>query len=355
MITSVFEDLLDQFGNIPSSREVEDLTIFQICGFPHYENVVSNVLAFFLDGENNHGFGTLILESLLEAASFDYSEVELQFEVVRERMTDSGKFIDIFLKSDALNIAIENKVYAPLYNDLDDYAGYSKIGCERALGIVLSVFRTVPSNPDFVSVTYLQFFDVIKRKLGYSLGSHNPKHLSLLLDLIKNLENLSRPQNVMNEQFLELVTNRLADVERFGAELKNLHDNLRRIVNEVNNGVNELIGDIENRQHPWRQLPSLFDVAVSDFTISSGEGIAIDAVVTPLGWHFEIFVRRPGPTPLDLNRFCRELGFEGEIDSRGRFILDEQPPFETNSQVISSKIANLIKRMKGVPPQSVEG
>ena len=351
----MFDDLLDQFGRIPSSRKIEDLTIFQICGFPHYENVVSNVIAFFLDGENSHRFGTLVLESLLEAACFDYSEVELQFEVERERMTESGRFIDIFLKSEALNIAIENKIFAPLYNDLNDYASYSKNGCKRFQGIVLSVFGTVPNHADFVSVTYQQLFDVIKRRLGYSLGSHNPKHLSFLLDLMQNIENLSRPQNAMNEQFLELVINRFADVERFGTELKSLHDYLRRIVNEVNGGVTERIGDIENHQRPWRQLPSLFDVAVSDFTIASGEGIAIDAVVSPQSWRFEIFIRRAVPTPIDLARFCRELGFKGEIDSRGRFVLDEKPPFETNSQVISSKIADLIKRLKGIPTETTEG
>lgn len=351
----MFEDLLDQFGSIPPSGEIEDLTVFQICGFPHYENVISNVLAFFLNPENNHGLGTLVVDSLLEAASFDSSEIELQFEVERETKTDSGNFIDIFLRSAALNVAIENKINAPLYNDLSDYWDYSKIGCERAFGIVLSVFGTIPNNPNFVSVTYLQFFDSIKRRLGYCMGSHNPKHLSLLLDLIKNIENHSRPQIVMNEQFLQLVRDRFGDVERFGEELKTLHDNLRRIVNDVNNGVNELMGDVENRQHPWRQLPSLFDVAVSEFTISSREVIGIDAVVSPLGWRFEIIVRRAASAPIELARYCRELGIEGEIDSRGRFILDEQPPFETNSQVISSKIADLIKRMKGIPAQTVEG
>ena len=42
---SLYEDLLHELPSKP-------LNIFDVAGFPHYENVISNVLAFFLDPNN---------------------------------------------------------------------------------------------------------------------------------------------------------------------------------------------------------------------------------------------------------------------------------------------------------------
>ncbi|MDT8392013.1 MAG: hypothetical protein RRC34_16045 [Lentisphaeria bacterium] len=42
-------------------------TLMDIAGFPHWENVYSNILAFFLDGSREHGFGNLMVRAMLEA------------------------------------------------------------------------------------------------------------------------------------------------------------------------------------------------------------------------------------------------------------------------------------------------
>ena len=39
----------------------------EIARFPHWENVYSNILAFFLDTDRPHGFGPLFVRSVLAA------------------------------------------------------------------------------------------------------------------------------------------------------------------------------------------------------------------------------------------------------------------------------------------------
>ena len=40
-------------------------SIFEIAGYAHYEIVYSNILAFYLDKNEDHNFGSLFLDSLL--------------------------------------------------------------------------------------------------------------------------------------------------------------------------------------------------------------------------------------------------------------------------------------------------
>lgn len=48
------DKFLSEYSNIEFSKE--DKNIFEISGFPHYETVFNNVLAFFLDSSESHNF-----------------------------------------------------------------------------------------------------------------------------------------------------------------------------------------------------------------------------------------------------------------------------------------------------------
>jgi hypothetical protein len=50
--------LLDDFSKLPDRVE-RGPTLMEIAGYPHYEIVCSNILAFYLDPEEPHGLGTL--------------------------------------------------------------------------------------------------------------------------------------------------------------------------------------------------------------------------------------------------------------------------------------------------------
>ena len=58
--------LMDQFI-VRATGPTEPPTLMQIAGFPNWENVYSNILAFFLDTNQDHGFGPLFIRSILAA------------------------------------------------------------------------------------------------------------------------------------------------------------------------------------------------------------------------------------------------------------------------------------------------
>lgn len=56
-----YKDLLTEFKRLPPSPR--EFTFMQVAGYPHYENVCSNILAFYLDPQEEHGLGDLVLRS----------------------------------------------------------------------------------------------------------------------------------------------------------------------------------------------------------------------------------------------------------------------------------------------------
>ena len=63
-----YSELLQEFNSLPKlnkSKSNKSQSIFNIAGYPHYENVASNILAFYFNPDNEHGLGNLLLHSLL--------------------------------------------------------------------------------------------------------------------------------------------------------------------------------------------------------------------------------------------------------------------------------------------------
>lgn len=120
-----FKELLDDFRALPGRVE-RPRTFMEIAGYPHYENVCSNILKFFMDPEESHGLGTLVLDALARAAKIDVTEGSMSSNVSvdREISTDAGNRIDILITSDTHSILIENKIHAVANNPFKDYAAY---------------------------------------------------------------------------------------------------------------------------------------------------------------------------------------------------------------------------------------
>ena len=50
-----YEKLLEKFADLPKVESAPP-TFMEIAGYPHYENVCSNILAFFFDTEEQHEY-----------------------------------------------------------------------------------------------------------------------------------------------------------------------------------------------------------------------------------------------------------------------------------------------------------
>ena len=107
-------DLFAGLNNLPKAVNREP-TFMEIAGYPHFENVCSNILAFYLQPMNEHGFGTLFLDVLStlinEGIAIDGQGVDVR----REEITGNRKRLDLVIESDNYIIGIENKIYAGLY------------------------------------------------------------------------------------------------------------------------------------------------------------------------------------------------------------------------------------------------
>ena len=342
----MFTSLIEAFKKVQSAQKRNEETFLEICGYPHYENVISNVLAFFFDDKNNHNLNGLLSKSFIEACGIRHTNLDFQFQVEREVRTDAGGFIDILLTNESCCIVIENKVFGVLNNDLNDYIKHAKKkNSEKTMGIVLSMYRLDPQCQDFVNITYSNFLDKIRSNLGHFIGSRSNQFLFLLMDLVTNIENLYKGGITMNSEFINFIRNNHESVQRIGAELKNFHDDLRKTVKQVNAQIVMQIQDPSVDQWSWRELPELYDVAGTDFHLRNEVGLAIDSIIDPNKWEFQVYVRKNPGIEFSILDYCMERGLTGNIDG-DRFVLDEKLPMETKPTEVANKIVGLITTLK---------
>ena len=167
---------MDKFGKLPALVE-RSQTFMEIAGYPHYENVCSNFLAFFFDPEGSHGLGSLFLDALADSVSITGGEEGLggNVSVEREVSTDKGNRIDILIKSDSYAVLIENKIFAAVANPFKDYAEYldnlknengEAYAEDKKTKILLTLY---PSSEGaewcFVNLTHADFASTIRSAL----------------------------------------------------------------------------------------------------------------------------------------------------------------------------------------------
>lgn len=182
-------------------KEVKDA--FTISGYPHYENVISNWLAFFFDSTAEHGFKTLFGEAIKNVivskdknAPVDWLMYESQ--TVREVQTNKGNYLDLIIYSNGDTtsnsfencLLIEHKVYASLYNDLEDY--YDSISTEEGkYAVLLSAKERNDKHSLFLNISYAELIREIKNLLGKYQLSADHRYILYLTDLLTNMDNLS--------------------------------------------------------------------------------------------------------------------------------------------------------------------
>lgn len=238
------KELRERYGDVLSTSiivEPDPLPSFlEISGFPYYEEVISNLYAFFFDSEGPHGLKTLFIDTLtemiMEILPSDNSPTFEKCKVIRER-TVKGKSIDLLLYDEAFDsdgeecyrnaIVIENKIFASLYNELALY--YKNISAEEyKSGVVLSIVPlTVPGN--YANITHSKFLNRIFKNISGYLLRASDKYLVLLKDLFQQITLQQKPENMKEyvsfyfenaEKINELNKIRVKAVEALVTELK---------------------------------------------------------------------------------------------------------------------------------------
>jgi len=291
-VIEVWLQLLHDFEQLPPV--VLNRTFMQIGGYPHYENVCSNILAFFFDPENEHGLLDLCYKSLLQCVC--EKDARLVGDAVQEtshlnikREVDcGGKRLDLLLESDQFVIGIENKIWHHLNNDLNAYAkevdGRAKEKDLKTIYIVLSIRNETP-GVNFICITYSEFFQHLKSLLGYYAANANAKYVIYLNDFIKTIEDLQGNSMTTDSQITFFKDNFKA--------IKNLNEQLSNYQKELNGYISLLTHSIQakieydNRISTWASDKSTLAV---DFQFDV-EKVSIETTLSPEGWVMMLFSR----------------------------------------------------------------
>jgi hypothetical protein len=246
MNLQALEHFLD--NNVIPKIKKRPKTFLGIAKQAHYENVMSNIYAFYFSIEEVHGMKDLFITSLLELIDAttlgklkNVNEIN-DFDVNTEVRTEKNGRIDLLLSSQDHAIIIENKVYHRLNNNLEDYWQSTKVNDDleiNKIGIVLSLNKLNVIHPKFINITHLELLKKVIQNLGNYIMDAKHKYVFYLQDFYQNSINLSKSEMDSNE--LKFYFDHQTQI----IEAKELHFSVREhISNQVENVVSLIDEDL---------------------------------------------------------------------------------------------------------------
>ncbi|MBP5366028.1 MAG: PD-(D/E)XK nuclease family protein [Bacteroidales bacterium] len=232
-------------------------TLLDIMGIRTLENPWSNIYAFFLNENEEHGFGDLFirtLEKLMELEKDRITPTEIKVEQPTYKKSDGNnekeKRIDILIKDDTHKraIIIENKVFHRPVNPFSEYIEYVKrIGYEDIRVVILSLNKISKKDEDiypelkkikeltsmeYVSLTHKEFMDEIKRDLP-KYSNVNPFYQTILEHFMQNIENIT---NMVTDEEIEFFYSHFEKIHKINYLLSRLEDGYKNVLKTMDFG-----------------------------------------------------------------------------------------------------------------------
>jgi hypothetical protein len=345
--TALHQNIVAEFLRLPPSPR--NLTFMQVAGYSHYENVCSNILAFYLDPQEEHDLGDLVLNALLEVAGDAESSNIESARILREHVTPRDQRIDLVIKSEGLVVGIENKIYHWLANDLTHYSEVlEELGKpdSRVVKIVLGLRANgQPLSGGFRSVTYLQLWDAVEHKLGRHLARASQKWLNYLTDFIQTTRNLSQRNMELlpNDQFFiennQAIKKLINEHEQF---IGRLHERVSCLHSMIY--ADDQCKSLGLSKEPWIWQKNCL---VFDFQFHGLFPVAIDLYLTPSGWELQIFARKGGEA--FLSRLFTETPHlkeyaNAELTDKGRRVIHRWP-VDADLTEIERSLLNVLRSL----------
>lgn len=224
------EGMFDHMADIKPRRK----NIVDIAGYPNWENVNSNILAFFLDEKEEHKLERLFFDSLLdviednlENKKIDRTTYDTPFTVERETNR-----IDILIHGgeedgqQAWAIIIENKIHHILNNDLNKY--WESVQADTKLGIVLNLHaleKPISINLKngqkvrFVNITHIQLIEKVQENLGRYFENGDDRHLLFLKDYFSNIKS-----HYQMKQPSPITEQNMKEIQKYDEQIARLND-----------------------------------------------------------------------------------------------------------------------------------
>lgn len=329
-----FESLLADFKKICNPNETKcEPSYLEICDYPgsRTEEICSRLLAFFFDTRNPHGMGTLFWDTLIdvyvekcntpkkeEIRDLTFFKCHAETEV----STKKGR-IDLLLTSDNCIVCIENKIWAYLDNDLDDYYEYTNgnrnhrtalyiiISMREDINEILSRRESLKNRGEYVVIFYREFLTKLKQNLGIYITSCSAKYFAILTDWIQFLDNQGDYMSKISRE-----------EENF---FKNNDDVLRVLIEKRTAFLNK------KKKYDAQRI-----ISIKNLLMTKDENLSVEWWIydnTDLGCHFE----------KGNEKF--EIGLESGFDIKGTFNIQisiwqpkKNPKRLPNYQEVLSKI-----------------
>jgi hypothetical protein len=338
----------------PKISITSDPTYFEIAGYPSLENVASNILGFLLDPTEIHGFNTLFLESLLFLLNCPYTPDDfVDIDVEREVITDQKCRIDIAVSTNSKLIAIENKLFASLNNDLNHYISHLKkiSNGKEVYGCLLSLYPIkIPETVlGFVNITYEQFFNTVLGNTGGKLLEANNRYISLLTEFIKTINNLRRENPMSNPEFV----NWLADNEQLGNRLIQEINAIKKDLTSKAKKLGQMLDLAKYQENNIKITQWIWDAfhygekiiamdLVHDIEIN-GLKINIDTMIRPSGITMEIWER--SEKIVELKEFLSKKKIQTHILEDETILFGKKLPYDSNLEIAREQLQELLNNI----------
>ena len=275
------KDAVYIYNRIPKKEK----TFMEVSGYPHYENVCSNILSFYFNPNEEHRLNDTVLKSLL--STIDKKQPKLinnistdNISVYREYTTLKGNRIDIVIKNDDFVIGIENKIYASVYNDLDDYAKTLDSINKNSIKVLLSLHNKndIKIKKGFVNVTYNELFDNLMEKLD-NVDTTNKWYI-YLVDFIASLKGY-KVETEMEQEINEWIKNNKENINNFLDVIKIYKDNILKKSEEYDNLMEKKVSNCKIKHWTGDYL-SVISYIVLDLGCNLDVSLGVD------GWDISI-------------------------------------------------------------------
>lgn len=276
--------------NVPKLKQ-QHYSILEIAGFPHYENVISNLLAFYFDFKEKHGLKDLFIKALFSSLNLSKEYIlSNEVNVYKEVLTKTNKRIDLIIELDEYVLAIENKIFHTLDNPLNDYEDYMKFTYpdKKRIGVILSIYPVkLKTRSFFKSVLYHKYCQSLSEKLGTYLTTSNNFQASFVTDFIRTLNNL-RNGSIMNNEVIEYMSNHYE-------EFVKIQEMLTIYFKEVHQKINTLEKVLNLKKYTKSRRRSKTKDKLQNLVIYNLkdnceiENLHLKIKITPQGWMIELW------------------------------------------------------------------
>lgn len=330
-----FEPMLSAIPDV-----VLPTTFLEIAGYPHYENVCSNILKFYLNpASKQHNLKDLLLKSLLKAAKQDNLSLSYQnLTIKREYATSTGR-IDLVLIGEDWVIGIENKIRHYLNNDLEEYAFFlsKEFPRKKPIKIVLSLKDESENlKGGFVNVTYKALIGEIENAL-VKLDNNNNEYTVLFQHFIQTLKNQYMPVKMEKSEIDFLIQNQ-EKIE----QLVQLEDKFNAYINQRANEIKDAV-KVEGLDK-W--VYANYDVG---FHYTHGDvRYKIECPIEKHGIYITICVEinKIDKSALERLEFFKNNNIEKFEVANNRLIIDSGIPFEIDNASLVAKLEKILKQIK---------